>query len=777
MNCPPRAQLIRPLGATLLTMLVVAGAAVTPPVRPVLAAPGSFLHQRWRSLGPENIAGSASAIAFDPGPRGDIYVGAGGGGIWRSRDNGHSWAPLGDELPTLALSAIGIARDDPKTIIVGTGDAVLGNDWIHGVGILRSSNRGKSWQRTSVEMDSYSVRNGYHAIEVNAVTGVILAAGVTTLLRSVDDGATWAEVAPAGNWTDVKWRPGSADTAYAVMEFGGVYMSGDGGLTYRRLEGGSPAGSAVAAQSKIAICAGDPSYVYVVTGETAVPYAPSRAYRSTDAGATWSLRADQDNLYLADRYRAVLAVNPLDPNDVIAGGFRLYRSRDGGVTWTDPRGASPHDMNAIAFRPGSASEVWLASEEGVFISSDGGDTWAPRNQGLVTVELYHVCSAGGSGSLAYAGTQYNGTLRYVGSPEWQFTGGDGEGPLLDGMICNCDPRDPQHVYGETQYGGHFVSRDGLRSTTRIMRGLYGWGRFVTPVDMDPADAERLVTATEAGIFRTVDGGATWSRVGDGDDIVSISISPVVGRWIWALERSAGLVRRSTDGGTTWSAFQAAPYEGIGGAAILADPRDTLAALCTFIRHPLHPPLVLHTVDGGSTWRDATANLRGHSVHAIAVDPSRPGAWYVGTEAGVWGTQDSGASWFRFGRGLPNAAVQDVEVLDEARVLRVATYGRGLWEVDLPRVPALARAAAGGLLLETAAERGAVSFRYGGTAGGGLRLRVYDVQGRLISQVAVTSGNGAVRTATWDSRSAAAGVYFAALEARAERLVRKVVVIR
>jgi photosystem II stability/assembly factor-like uncharacterized protein len=738
-----------------------------------VAAPQA--HERWRSLGPVDVAGSANAIAIAPGPRGDIYVGARGGGIWRSRDDGYSWEPLGDDLPTLTLSAIGFARDDPKTILVGTGDAAIGNDWLHGVGILRSTDRGKSWGPTSVAMDSYSVRNGYHAIEVNAVTGVVLAAGVTALLRSTDDGATWTEVAPPGNWTDVKWRPGSADSAYAVLERGGVHLSVDGGLTFRHLDGGLPVDSTIVAQSRLAVSASDPSCVYACFASRDWR-SPDRLFRSTDGGATWSLRAGRLGLYLSDTHHAALAVNPRDPDDVIAGGFGLYRSRDGGISWTRAETA-PFDCAAIVHRPGSDREVWLASDAGVFVSTDGGDTWTHRDRGLVTLELYHVCSAAGTRSLAYAGSQYHGLLRYSGGPEWEPVAGEG-GPGGPAIGCNCDPRDPQHVYGVLWGGYHFLSRDGLRTYTWIVDGLYGNGRDITPVDMDRTDPGRLFTATDAGIFRTVSGGALWSRVGDGNDIAAISISPVTGRWVWALERSTGLVRRSTDSGTTWAAFQAAPYEGIGGAAILADPHDTLASFCTFIRHPQHPPLVLRTLDGGATWQDVTANLQGHSVHAIEVDPSRPGEWYVGTEAGVWCTLDAGVSWFRCGRGLPNAAVLDVEILDEARVLRAATDGRGLWEVDLPRRRAVARDVGGGLqLVTTATRRGAVSFRYSGSGGGDLCLRVYDVQGRLVSQVAATAADRVVRVATWDPRDAAAGVYFAALHAGETRLVRKVVVAR
>src|SRR6476661_7162715 len=96
------------------------------------------LTQPWFSLGPSNLSGRIQAITFDPTNDNTIYVGAAGGGVWRSTDGGRGWAPIGDDLPTLNLGAIAVVPHDPRILIVGTGDPVIGNDWIVGEGILRS---------------------------------------------------------------------------------------------------------------------------------------------------------------------------------------------------------------------------------------------------------------------------------------------------------------------------------------------------------------------------------------------------------------------------------------------------------------------------------------------------------------------------------------------------------------------------------------------------------------------------------------------------------------
>ncbi len=408
------------------------------------------------------------------------------------------------------------------------------------------------------------------------------------------------------------------------------------------------------------------------------------------------------------------------------------------------------------------------------ITSPGRGVWLDRNQGLITLQTYDVCFSRASRSLGYAGSQDRGALVYHGSPTWQVGFGG------SATICNCDPHDPLHVYGESPLGFHYVTHDGFATVHSINQGLAGQGRYVTPVDLDPSDPERLFSATSAGIFRTTNGGAAWERVGAAEDVVSISVSPVTGNWVWALERSSGMVRRSNDGGSSWTAFQATPFAQIGGTMVLADPADSTGAFATFLHHPLSPPVVLRTRDGGLTWQDVSGNLQGQSVNTIAVDPSRPSDWFVGTMAGVLYSGNAGASWAPYGSGLPHAVVMDLNIQDASRKLHVATNGRGVWETALAGTASSTKAGGGSLLLERSSSnptRGIVAFRYAGRGTGQLQLRIYDLAGRLVARVAEDPADGLVRTAQWDSRPMAAGVYLAVLRSGGAVVSTKVVSVR
>ena len=742
-------------------------------------APSTEFAPTWFSLGPSNISGRMLDIAFDPSNSQTIYAGSAGGGLWKTTDAGVTWRPIGDNLPTLAVGAIAVIPGNPGVIIAGTGEPTTNYDAIYGVGILRSTDGGESWRRTNVVTNPDSAHGGYHAIEMNSRTGVIMAAGHEGLLRSVDAGATWLPVEPRGNWTDVKWRPGSSDTAYAAKEYGGLFMSTDGGITFTHLAGGLPSDSSVGGLAKLAISPSNPDYVYAGLS-SAAGFTLLGIYRSTDGGATWSLRSANPDLYQSQGYyNNTIIVDPRNPDRVFVGGFLLYVSNDGGITWTDQwdfsQGSYPHvDHHGIAFGPGDNGHLWVATDGGIYELSTA-DTWIDRNQGLVTAQFYSVCQSSATKSLAYGGAQDNGMLRYVGNPSWLF------GPGGDGGVCNCDQRDAKHVYGEWESGAHFVSKDGFETWALINDGLFGDARFIAPVDLDPSDSERLFTATNAGIFRTLDGGNAWQKVGDGNDVVSLSISPANPRWVWALERSSGIVRRSNDGGDTWVTSQVQPFAGIGGTKVLADPSDSSGAFCAFLSHPLRPPVLLRTTDGGLTWNDVSGNLIGQSVNTITIDPIRPNDWYAGTAVGVWFSQDRGDTWIPFGNGLPYAQVLDLGVQVASRKLRAATHGRGLWEVTLPGAVATSGPAAAPLLLERTSSNpggGMMGFRYAGISSLRVRLWVYDLAGRVVAHLADDPADGLVRVVTWDARGKAAGVYLAVLQSGSgDRVCKKVVLVR
>jgi len=768
----PRARIEAFYEGRTLSNRVGSGAAVRAQTAARRLKAAQLTDPSWLNLGPVNIAGRILSLAFDPSSPQTVYAGSASGGIWKTIDGGTTWTPLGDELPTLAVGAIALSSQSPNTVLIGTGEPTVAHDALYGLGILRSTDAGVTWQRTNFIEAPFNP-GGFHAIDVNQITGVMLAGGRNGLLRSQDDGVTWSSVS-GGNWTDVKWRPASAESAFAAREQGGVYVSSDSGKTFSPLTTGLPQPTATGGLIKIAVTPSDPQYVYAGFS-AADSFVTLGIYRSTDGGATWQLRSSQPNIYgRQGYYNNTLIIDPSNPDHVFAGGILLYRSVDGATTW-QPLGFNVHvDHHAIAFRPGNGAELWVGTDGGIFRSTDGGANWEDRNQGLVTLQFYDVCSSASDSLALYGGSQDNGTARYLGTGTWEIR------PGADGGICLCDQADSRHVYGEYAFGDHFVSSDAFNTWTTITSGLSGTSRFTAPVDLDRLNAQRLFTATVTGLFKTDDGGVHWGKVADANDVVSVSVSSIAPSRVWALERSSGIVRRSTDGGLSWTSSMATPFPGVGGTQVLADPHDSLAAFCTFLHHSAGGPLVVRTADGGISWSDVTGDLGEQSVNAVGVDPQEVSDWYVGTDVGVWVTRDGGYHWRPYGANLPNALVSDLEFQPAFGWVYAATHGRGLWRIQALSEAAPRQLIPTSMLLDLVSRSPAANqftIGFGARGTGMVRLEVFSVQGRRISILAESPADGLERTVTWRPTGLASGICFLVLRSNLAHAARKVVLIR
>lgn len=734
----------------------------------------------WFSLGPTNYAGRILELKPDPNSLTTIYAGAASGGIWRSTNAGVAWTPLDDELPVLSVNAIAIFPSNTDVILIGTGEGTINSDRVGGVGVLKSTDRGATWGTTSL---NYSVDSGhgFHAMEVNPLTEVVLAASRDGVWRSSDQGDNWTRVGDDANFTDIKWKPGSADTAYTVRcgsssALNGIYRSVDGGLTFSAIGTGLPAPSQMG-RTRLGVTPANPNYIYagfaheVTSGLLGI-------YRSTDAGETWSLRANTPNIYEGQGwYNNTLMVNPGDPERIYAGGVNLYRSVNGGATFSAIGAGVIHvDHHAIMWRPGTSDNFYVGTDGGVYETSDEGSSWFSKNGGLVTYQFYDICVSQPNPLRAWGGTQDNGTDLWLNSPSW------GQGLGYDGMVCNGHPVDPLTVYGEIQLGSHYKSTNGGFNWFPIQSGIAGSGPWVTPFDVDPQNGDHLYTGTTLRIYRSSNGGASWTSVFSGSPPLWISISPVSSSLIWTIGSTN--VRLSTNDGASWSL--AGPFGFPTGytTKVLAHPTDVNTAFVTFSGYETQAHIA-RTTDLGATWQDVTGDFPPQPVNAIAVDPVRPTDWYIGTDVGVWASVNEGETWVPFETGLPNVVVSDLEIQNSARKLRAGTYGRGLWEIDITADPVTAvipTASSGSidLMLDRPYPNPfgrETILRYAARKPGETAtLAVYDVQGRLVETLARHPADGIIREIRWQPKRASLGVYFAMLQSGSDQKSQKLVIV-
>lgn len=325
----------------------------------------------WTALGPGNIGGRTRALVIDPSDSARIFATGVGGGVWRSLNGGASWIPTNDLMANLAVCSLVMDPTDVNTLYAGTGEGFSNMDAVRGEGIFKSTDGGFNWNKVTPNADS-----NYFYVNSLAISadGTTLLAGTTTgIFRSPDKGGSWSQVF-SGGIGNLAFDPNNANKAIAGgLSNGRAYFSTDGGSTWQQATRPSTAGNRL----HVCYAAANTSTVYA-----SVQASPSQLWRSTDGGQTYTLRTATSGGAAANFLgqqgwydNVIWAGDPTDENLVIVGGIDLWRSTDGGNTlkpistwWSDQSAHADH--HAIVADPGydgvSNTRVYFCNDGGVY---------------------------------------------------------------------------------------------------------------------------------------------------------------------------------------------------------------------------------------------------------------------------------------------------------------------------------------------------------------------------------------------------------------------------
>ncbi len=654
---------------------------------------------RWSSLGPVNIPGRVRALLVHPTDGNRIWVGSVSGGIWYTADGGSTWRALNDFQSNLAIASLVMDPTNTEILYAGTGEGFFNSDAIRGAGIFRSADGGQTWIQLSATNPANDT-NWYYVnrIAVNpSNSSLILAATNGGVYRTTDGGTSWTQITST-RALDVKWDPNTTTRAIAGRADGAVAVSTDSGASFSTVtivSGGSRVELAFAASSSGTV------YASVQSGT-------GRIYRSTNGGTSWSLRSSPSHLGSQGWYDNTIWVSPTDSNLVVIGGIDLHRSTNGGTSFTSistwylwPN--SPHaDQHAIAHHPGfngsSNLTVFVGNDGGVWKSTNistangnsSSNTWSSISTGITTTQFYGG-AASANGALITGGTQDNGSLSTTGSTTWTtFFGGDGG-------YAAIDQTDSRYVYGEYVYASiHRSSDSGVNSDGYVCTGITEGGddcggtsesNFIAPFILDPNSQSRmLVGAASLWITDNVKATApTWrvakspsSTSGNYISAVAVATGNAANIWVGYNDGSVAKTTNGTATTPTWTAVTIGPSRKV--LRILIDPSDSNTVYVTFGGYSSGN--IRKTTNGGTSWTDISTGLAEAPIRGIARHPSNAGWLYVGTEVGIFSSEDGGTTWSTTNDGPGAVSVDELFFVGSTTTLIAATHGRGMFQASL-----------------------------------------------------------------------------------------------
>jgi photosystem II stability/assembly factor-like uncharacterized protein len=667
-----------------------------PPAPPVTGA------SNWVQLGPaaipngQTIGGSArvlvsgrvTSLAIDPTSASTIYLGAAQGGVWKTLNAGSTWIPMSDNEVSLAIGALAIDPSNPQTIYAGTGEGNFSGDSYYGNGLLKSTNGGATW--TTIPGPFVGARFCRIAI-TPGTTSRIFAATTFGLFRSLNSGANWTLMTglPTGTpgATDVVIDPVTPTTVYVAFWGAGIFKTTNAGAatpTWTLLSGGLPSASTYS-RVALGISQSSPQNVFALMSGPPNTFVIDKFFTTANGGTSWtSIALPGGNIGNQGFYNLNVYVDRTTPNVVYLSVKSLWKAvKTAGWSITDIGGSIHADNHAFAMHPTNPQIVYAGNDGGIFVSTNGGTSWSDKiNKGLCIGQFEFISNYPTSDAIVLGGTQDNGTEQFRNDAVF-YHSDDGDG----GFTIISQTGSPDNCLGtyflnspkRSTIGGKFGS------WVPVSTGVQGNGLFYPPMVADKTNANNVAFGTDRVNLDAAQGTGGWP--------VKVLLPGITGK-VSAMEYVNSILIYA---GTTSGQVYVLRFSGSWSAALISSSPLPAAPINDLATPPGQPNTVIVVFGGfnihhvwrgnvtgsSATWTDIDAgNLPNIPCDALVIDPASASTYYLATDVAVFRTANAGANWASFTSGLPNCAIFDLALQSDARVLRAATHGRGLWEKKL-----------------------------------------------------------------------------------------------
>ncbi len=689
----------------------------------------------WRSIGPYR-GGRAGTVTGVPGKPQLFYMGATGGGVWKTENGGTTWQNISDGYFGGSIGAVAVSESNNQVIYVGQGEqTVRGNVSSGFEGMWKSTDGGESWTNVGLNDAMHVGRIRVHPENPDvvwvAVMGDLFKSSETRgVYKTTDGGKTWERKlfanADAGA-VDISMDPNNPDfmmastwrirrTPYSLSSGGegsALWRSKDGGETWENLNDNTGMPNGDIGIIGVSISPVNPKTVYAI-----IENKNGGVFKSTNGGDTWRKTNSDRALRQRAWYYSRIYADTQDEDKVYVMNVGYHTSTDGGRTF-NRRGAPHGDHHDLWIAPEDNQRLVIADDGGAQVSYDGGDNWSTyMNQ--PTAQFYRVTTDNHFPYRIYGAQQDNSTVRIdhrsfgfaITENNWESTAGGESAHIAP------HPTNPDIVYGGS-YGG-FLSR--IDHEKGISRNINAWPdnpmghgaedykyrfQWNFPIFFSPHDENKLYT-TSNHVHVTYNEGQSWEVISPDltraepeklgksggpitfDDtsveyyatVFAAVESPYEKDLIWA-GSDDGLIHVTRDGGKNWTNVtppDMPTYLMIN--SIDADPFVKGGAYIAGTQYKMgdYQPYLYKTKDYGQTWTKITGGIpNDHFTRVVRADPKRQGLLYAGTERGMFISFDDGASWKPFQMNLPIVPITDLAIKEDNLI--AATQGRSFWMID------------------------------------------------------------------------------------------------
>ncbi|MGZ3503647.1 MAG: VPS10 domain-containing protein [Vulcanimicrobiaceae bacterium] len=699
----------------------------------------AYGHMTWRSIGPAVAGGRVAAVAGTASDDKLYYIGAAGGGVWKTVNGAQTWTPVFEKQDVSAIGAVTIDPTNENVVWVGTGEANPRNDVTYGDGVYKTTDGGKTWTNVGLQATRHISRilvdpkDPSHVL-VGALGDVFKDSTDRGVYVTNDGGKTWTKTLYAGPQSGVSemaMDPNDPSVVYAgIWQFrrlpwtfhsggadDGLYKSTDGGKTWTKLTGhGLPAG--ITGRIAVAVAPSDSKRVYAIFEAK-----DGILWRSDDAGENWKMVSNDTLVDQRPFYFTHLNVDPKNPDHVFAVSEMLAESSDGGHKFKEVAKDVHVDYHAMWIAPNDPDRMMTGEDGGYALTLDGGKHWS-FSRNIPIGEIYHtaastenpywVCAplqdnngfCGPSNSLDPDGIKDEHWLRVIGG---------------DGMWAVPDPVDPNLIVTDLQ-DGRVAQFSKTTHQNRFIQPYYDFNRndfslnvrkyrfnWDSPIGFAPWNGNTLWYGGNV-VFQSTDRGLHWSPISPdltlnikdhqlpaggplatdvsgaeySDTILDIEGSPARRGEIW-VGTDDGVVQVTLDNGKHWSNVSPKGVPSYGRIETVAP--SALDPATAYANYDLHrsgdySPYLFVTHDYGKSWTKIVDGLPNNQwVRTVRPDIRNRNLVFAGTENGMWISYDGGAHWTDFKNDLPTVSVRDIRIQPQFDDLVIATHGRALWIMD------------------------------------------------------------------------------------------------